>query len=97
MDTTDSSEGTEALTALTDTEVRLLTDLRRINEATIRLEHTLAEAHQAMLRACAAGRELAEAEQALSSASSAEQGTAADAARAAESENVADGWRNRVG
>lgn len=36
-------------------EARLLTDLRRINEATTRLEHTLAEAQHALLRARAAG------------------------------------------
>jgi hypothetical protein len=40
---------------MTEAEARLLTDLRRINEATMRLEHTLAEAHQAMLRAYALG------------------------------------------
>jgi len=42
--------------AMTAAEARLLTDLRRINEATIRLEHTLAEAHHALLRARAADR-----------------------------------------
>jgi hypothetical protein len=41
---------------MTAAEARLLTDLRRINEATIRLEHTLAEAHHALLRARAADR-----------------------------------------
>ena len=45
--------GCEAMTAV---EARLLTDLRRINEATIRLEQTLADAHHALLRARAADR-----------------------------------------
>jgi len=45
--------GREAMTAA---EARLLTDLRRINEATVRLEQTLAEAHHALLRARAADR-----------------------------------------
>jgi hypothetical protein len=42
--------------ALSPAELRLLRDLRGINAAAIRLEHTLVEAHQAMLRAQAAAR-----------------------------------------
>lgn len=48
---TGSSQEAEGDAALTPAEVRLLTDLRRINEATIRLERTLAEAHDALVRA----------------------------------------------
>jgi hypothetical protein len=48
---TGSSQDTEEDSALTPAEARLLTDLRRINEAKSRLEQTLAEAHHALLRA----------------------------------------------
>lgn len=48
---TGSSQDTEEDSALTPAEARLLTDLRRINEAKNRLEQTLAEAHHALLRA----------------------------------------------
>jgi hypothetical protein len=41
---------------MTAAEARLLTDLRRINETTVRLEHTLAASHRALLRARAADR-----------------------------------------
>lgn len=49
---TGSSHRTEGLTTA---EARLLADLRRINETTARLEHTLAASHRALLRARAAG------------------------------------------
>lgn len=48
---TGSSQDTEEDSALTPAEARLLTDLRRINEAKTRLEATLADAHNALLRA----------------------------------------------
>lgn len=58
---TGSSQGTEGGSAhdgaeLSEREARLLTDLRRITEATTRLEYILVEAHNATLRAYAAGR-----------------------------------------
>lgn len=49
---TGSSHRTEELTT---TEARLLADLRRISGTTVRLEHTLAASHRALLRARAAG------------------------------------------